>query len=71
MRPSNIRANDFDKFFLFNRYISLVQDLLQVEGVLDTLTAIAETDAMVKAVFGCLRLSTGKQSERGVFVVFQ
>ena len=58
-RPSNCRANEYNKTFLLNRYISFVQELLQLPGLLEDLTVIAETEAKVRDVRGYLRVSTG------------
>lgn len=60
-RPSQSRANEYDKFALFNKYIGFAQELVQAPGVLAALTSIAETEPKVKFVRGCLRLHTSKQ----------
>jgi len=62
-RPSNCRANEFNKYFLFERYVSFVQELLTVPGVLASLTSIAEEESKVLFVRGFLRLKPGMPAD--------
>lgn len=59
-RPSNCRANEFNKYFLFERYVSFVQDLLTVSGVAQNLASIAEEEPKVLFTRGFLRLKPGR-----------
>jgi hypothetical protein len=54
-RPSNCRANDYDRRGLMKRYVSLVQDLVAVEGVKDIFIRMAETDPPIRIVKGHLK----------------
>ena len=54
--------NDYNKTFLFERYITLIQDLIQVKGALDSLIKLAKADPKVKTIKGMLRLRPGKSS---------
>ena len=63
IRPSNCHANEFNKFFLFERYVSFVQELLTVPGVTTCLNSIAEVEQKVLFTRGFLRLIPGKYLE--------
>lgn len=59
LRPSNCRANEYNKYFLFERYVGFVQELTSVPTLLENLTAIAELEPKVKFLRGFLRLKPG------------
>lgn len=59
MRPSNCRANEYNKYFLFDRYIGIIQELTTVPGLLENLNNIAEIEPKVKFARGYLRLKPG------------
>lgn len=59
-RPTICRANEYNKTYLFERYITFIQELVQVKGVLDCLTKLAKEDPKVRNIKGMLRLRPGK-----------
>jgi hypothetical protein len=54
-RPSNCRANDYDRRGLMKRYVTFVQDLLAVDGVKDTFLKLAESEPAIRVVKGHLK----------------
>eukprot|EP01038_Epipyxis_sp_PR26KG_P004500 gene4500-6357_t len=58
-RPSNCRANEFNKGFLSERYVTFVQELINVSGVIDNLQQLALMDSKIKTIKGFLRLKQG------------
>ena len=61
IKPSHCRANEYNKQFLYERYLSYIQDLVTLPGLVNLLTALAEVDPKVRAVKGMLRLRPGTQ----------
>jgi hypothetical protein len=58
-KPSSCRANEYNKHTLLDRYVTNVQELLSVSGLLDKLTALAAEDAHIASLRGMLRLRPG------------
>ncbi len=61
VRPSNVRSNDYNRSAVFDRYRTLIEDLvLYVPGLLDCLRILALENSDIKAVKGMLKLTPGK-----------
>lgn len=58
-RPTNCRANEFNKYFLYERYLGFVQDLVPLPKFVECLTALAQTEPVARTIKGMLRLIPG------------
>jgi len=57
--PSNCRANEFNKYFMLERYTNFAQELVVVPGVVDVLHTLAEQEPTISFLKGMLRLKPG------------
>jgi hypothetical protein len=57
--PSNVRSNEYDSRTVFDRYKTVLQDLVLLPSVLDNLSELAQSNNDIKAVRGMLKVTPG------------
>ncbi len=59
MRPSNCRANDYDRKTLYRRYLGVLQDLYVTPRIKEALQTLAEADPAISYIKGHLKARPG------------